>query len=145
MKVISESEFLERTPDLLLNTNILVSAALAPAGVPARCVSKALTEFVVLSSHAAQAELWNVLQRRKFDRQVPLEVRHALFNFLTAAQTLVEVIAKVTDCRDPKDNIFLELALSGDADFIVTGDNDLLMLDPWRGIRIVTSSSFLVM
>jgi predicted nucleic acid-binding protein len=49
----------------------------------------------------------------------------------------------VTDCRDPKDNKFLELAVSGRATHIVTGDPDLLTLHPFRGVAIMTAQAFL--
>jgi putative PIN family toxin of toxin-antitoxin system len=49
----------------------------------------------------------------------------------------------ITDCRDPKDNKFLELAVEANASCIVTGDKDLLVLDPFRGIPILTAADFL--
>ena len=48
----------------------------------------------------------------------------------------------MADCRDPKDNKYLELALAAQAEFIVSSDNDLLILDPWRGIRIMTPAEY---
>ncbi len=55
----------------------------------------------------------------------------------------ISVTSVITDCRDPKDNKFLELAIDGNADYIITGDSDLLILHPYRGISIVTTSEFL--
>jgi uncharacterized protein len=55
----------------------------------------------------------------------------------------VDVVDIVTDCLDPKDNMFLALALSGKADMIVTGDIDLLSLHPWRGIAILRPADYL--
>lgn len=49
----------------------------------------------------------------------------------------------VTDCRDKKDNIYLELAASVGADFIISSDSDLLELDPWRGVRILSPRAYL--
>ena len=49
----------------------------------------------------------------------------------------------ITDCRDPKDNKFLEIAVNGDADYILTGDQDLLILNPFRDILIVPPAYFL--
>jgi putative PIN family toxin of toxin-antitoxin system len=57
----------------------------------------------------------------------------------------VEVNTQVTVCRDPKDDKFLSLAVSGGATYIVTGDKDLLALDPFQGIRILTPSDFLAL
>ena len=50
---------------------------------------------------------------------------------------------QINECRDPKDNKYLELALSGQAECIVTGDDDLLVLNSWRGIEILTVQEFL--
>ena len=49
----------------------------------------------------------------------------------------------LTDCRDPKDNKYLELALTAGAETIVSGDDDLLILHPWRGVRILQPADYL--
>lgn len=56
---------------------------------------------------------------------------------------LVEIIEKVQECRDPKDDKILELALNGGAEYIVSGDKDLLVLNPFRDVKIVTVEEFL--
>ena len=61
---------------------------------------------------------------------------------LTAGARRVFPQDGVTDCRDPKDNKYLELALEAGADTIVSSDGDLLVLHPWRGIDIVSPSDF---
>ncbi|MCX5728009.1 MAG: putative toxin-antitoxin system toxin component, PIN family, partial [Nitrospirae bacterium] len=66
--------------------------------------------------------------------------------FITALvreATLVEITDTVTECRDPKDDKFLELAVSGKATCIVSGDDDLLVLHPFRGIPVLTPRQFL--
>ncbi|MBV9812051.1 MAG: putative toxin-antitoxin system toxin component, PIN family, partial [Acetobacteraceae bacterium] len=50
---------------------------------------------------------------------------------------------RVTDCRDNKDNKYLELALASGAGVIVSGDDDLLALHPWRGVRILRPAAYL--
>ena len=60
-----------------------------------------------------------------------------------ARGALIEVGILVTDCRDPKDNKFLELAVSANASCIITGDKDLLILNPFRGIDILNAADFL--
>ena len=55
----------------------------------------------------------------------------------------VEVTGVVTDCRDSKDNKFLELAIDGQASHIVSGDEDLTILNPFRGVPIVSPKAFL--
>lgn len=56
---------------------------------------------------------------------------------------MVEIAETIKICRDPKDDKLLELASSGKADFLVTGDNDMLVLNPFRGIEIITPRDFL--
>jgi predicted nucleic acid-binding protein len=56
---------------------------------------------------------------------------------------LVNITEQVTAYRDASDNKFLELAVNGEANFIITGDNDLLILNPFRGIPILTPKQFL--
>jgi predicted nucleic acid-binding protein len=68
--------------------------------------------------------------------------RLAFLATLVREAELVVVTAVVTDCRDPKDNKFLELALSGKATHIVSGDEDLLVLHPFRGVLILTLQAF---
>lgn len=57
--------------------------------------------------------------------------------------TLVDINEKIKECRDPKDDKFLELAVSGKADFIISGDGDLQVLNPFRKIKIVSPREFL--
>jgi uncharacterized protein len=91
---------------------------------------------------AVIAELSDVLSRPKCDRYVSAGDRlEFLAKTIRDAET-VEVNLSITDCRDPKDNKFLELAVSGSATHLVTGDADLLALNPFRGITIVSPNDF---
>ncbi len=69
--------------------------------------------------------------------------RQALLAAYTAVFEMVEIMHEVHDCIDIKDNKFLELALSGKADAIVSGDDHLLRLHPWRGIPILKPADYL--
>lgn len=73
---------------------------------------------------------------------IPAEL-HTWLAELLGATELVEIKEPVIACRDPKEDKFLELAVNGRADLIVSGDADLLALDPFRGIPIVTPALFL--
>lgn len=85
---------------------------------------------------------WRVLQRPRIAPKIaPFVVDYIRAIF--AAAELVTIAARVAACRDPKDDKFLELALNGRADAIVSGDTDLLALDTFRGIPIVTPAAFL--
>jgi len=90
-------------------------------------------------------ELDLVFRRSKFDRYQDVDKRlNYLWAFLELS-TVVEVSDAVTDCRDVSDNRFLELVLSGKADFLITGDADQLSLHARRGIAILSSGDFLAL
>jgi putative PIN family toxin of toxin-antitoxin system len=62
---------------------------------------------------------------------------------LSSEAVWFEPIVRVTDCRDPKDDMYLELALAAGAETIVSSDDDLLVLHPWRGVRILRPADYL--
>ena len=127
----------------VVDTNVFISKLLLPHSLPGKAFQKALSSGIILISEEILEELTDVLGRRKFDPYVTLEERK---EFLRSLSSVVEVIPHVlalTACRDPKDDKFLSLAVSGHASFILTGDNDLLVLDPFRDIRILSCSAYL--
>jgi putative PIN family toxin of toxin-antitoxin system len=87
-------------------------------------------------------ELAAVLSRRKFDPYVTIEARKAFLRLLGRIVEIVPVPYVVEACRDPRDDKLLELAVNGEAGYIVTGDADFLVLNPSRGAAIVTLSVF---
>lgn len=119
---------MRRERRLVLDTNTLVSRMLLPGGVAGRAVDKALTEGVLLVSDDTLAELAEVLSRPKFDRYVSLEDRRQFIRLLGGIARVVPIRHRVAACRDPKDDMFLQVALNGGADTLVTGDGDLLVL-----------------
>ncbi len=88
-------------------------------------------------------EIGEVLARPKFARGIADDRRREILELLLAAALWVEPSERVHDCRDRKDNAYLELARAAEASMIVSGDMDLLMLDPWCGVRIVRPADFL--
>ena len=129
----------------VFDTNVLISALLLPDSIPRRGLELAIRHGSVLVSFAALAELYDVLSRKRFRRYVNEEEIRAFLTALTREAEWVEVADEIKACRDPKDDKFLELAVSGRATHLVTGDADLLSLDPFRGIRIVAPQPFLGM
>jgi putative PIN family toxin of toxin-antitoxin system len=129
---------------VVLDTNALISRLLVPSSVPARTVRRAISEHVVLASDPTITELADVLSRRKFDLYVSVQDRKAFLRLFGRISERVTIAHVVRACRDPKDDKFLELAVNGAADVIVTGDADLLTLNPFRGIRIVSAAEFLL-
>ncbi len=128
----------------VFDTNVIVSAALFASSKPRMALNAALARGKVLISLAVISELNEVLIRPKFERYVPLEKRERFLAVLCRDAILVEIIERVEECRDPKDDKFLELAVNGNATAIVSGDNDLLVLHPFRDIPIITPDEFLV-
>ena len=128
---------------VVVDTNTYVSRLLIPGSAPARAVDKVLTDAVPLLSDATLEELADVLSRRKFDRYVTLEERKTFIHLLASVATLVPIVQRIQACRDPDDDKFLEVAMNGEADVVITGDNDLLALDPFHGVRIVTPAHYL--
>ncbi|MCB0123154.1 MAG: putative toxin-antitoxin system toxin component, PIN family [Caldilineaceae bacterium] len=127
---------------LVLDTNLVISAALMERSFARQVFEIALTQGEILISDETQDELTEVLMRPKFDRYISEEQRLLfLANFLQLAVS-VEVTQQISACRDPKDDKFLELAVNGNADCIVTGDKDLLVLHPFEGVAILTLTEF---
>lgn len=127
----------------VFDVNVIVSALLFPDSKPGRAFFPMLHNGSALISDTLMAELRNVLFRAKFDRYVSTEDRAKLLNQLIDEAPLVPITVSIQACRDPKDNHILELAVSGGATCIITGDSDLLALDPFQGIPIRTPDAFL--
>jgi putative PIN family toxin of toxin-antitoxin system len=127
----------------VFDTNVIISAVLFNTSVPGRAFARSLDDGTILTSLSVFEELNDVLGREKFDCYVTLEERERFLESLIRESELVEITESVQACRDPKDDRILELAVNGSASFIVTGDNDLLVLDPFRSIQIVTPAKLL--
>ena len=127
----------------VFDTNVIVSALLLKQSVSRQAFDKAFRQGKLLLSLATINELNEVLKREKFNKYVRENERIQFLTALVREAILVEVNETVTECRDPKDNKFLELAVSGQATCIVSGDKDLLILHPFRGTPIMTPRSFL--
>ncbi len=126
------------TNRFILDTNVLISALLFKTSVPFRAIELAEKQGIILYSEATLNELEQVLNRKKFNKYLSLEDRQLfLLKFISSSQ-LVSITENITVCRDEKDNQFLELAVSGNANLIVTGDMDLLVLSPFQSVEIVT-------
>jgi uncharacterized protein len=128
---------------IVFDTNVIVSALLLKQSTSRKAFDKAVAEGHLLLSLATIDELNTVLRRSKFDKYVTEEERLQFLAALVNQATLIEIRVAITDCRDPKDNKFLELAVSGNAIAIISGDNDLGVLHPFRGIPILSPHDFM--
>ncbi len=123
----------------VLDTNVLISAALTPAGRP-RVIVDAIRDGhgVLLFSDETFGELRTRFHRSKFDRYVSRDARWLFLAQLEAVSEWVSIVGAKLGCRDPGDDMLLETALLGGADCLITGDQDLLVMSPFHGIPIRT-------
>ena len=127
----------------VFDTNVLVRAALISDSTAGQAFRKARQLGEILSSVPTAEELNDVLNRNKFNRYITSEDRERFLAAFLRVAIVVEISEAVAACRDPKDDKFLELAVCGQATCIVTGDDDLLALNPFRRIPILSAERFL--
>jgi putative PIN family toxin of toxin-antitoxin system len=132
-------------PRFVLDTNLVVSAVLIKQSISRRAFNKAGQEGQLLLSMAVIVELNDVLKREKFNKYLTESERLGFLNILVHEAELIQISEPISECRDPKDDKFLELAVNGQADAIISGDQDLLVLNPFREISIVDPHQFLQM
>ncbi|MGH9821916.1 MAG: putative toxin-antitoxin system toxin component, PIN family [Blastocatellia bacterium] len=127
----------------VLDTNVIVSALLLPRSTPRDAFERALEKGKILVSLPALVELENVLSRSKFEKYLYEQERKQFMAALVREAEFIDVTERITECRDPRDDKFLELAVCGAADCLISGDLDLLALHPFRNIPILTPAEFL--
>jgi uncharacterized protein len=128
---------------VVLDTNVIVSALLVPRGGPGRVLSEIEGRAILLASEPTLAEIREVLHRPKFEKLVSAEARDEFIERYAGAVRVVPVSSLIRICRDPRDDKLLELAIDGKANAVVTGDQDLLILNPFRGVQILSPRAFL--
>lgn len=129
-------------PPCVFDTNSLISALLIKASVSREAFDKAVDHYQILISEETTAEFDDVASREKFEDYFEEEEREVFEELLHREARLVEVTEAIEASRDSDDDKFLELAVTGGAGVIVSGDKDLLVLDPFRDIRIVRPRAF---
>lgn len=129
---------------IVIDTNVLISGLFSTTSTPALAVERAITRAQLVATSETLRELIEQLLRPKFDRFVSRARREALLQRLASLVEIVDVLQHVHASRDPKDDKFLEAAVNGRADVLVTGDRDLLDLNPFRGVAIITPADYLV-
>jgi len=127
----------------VIDTNTLVSGFLFRYSNPRKAFEKAIKKGIVSASLKTYAEFSEVLLRSKFDKYISPEEKLLALKYFRELAIFSEISETVTDCRDPKDNKFLELAISANASCIITGDKDLLVLHPFRGLPILNAVDFI--
>ena len=127
----------------VIDTNVMVRAVLIGTSLASEAFQKARQLGEILLSLTVAEELNDVLGREKFDRYITRDDRERFLAALIQTAKFIEVTEQIVACRDPSDDKFLELAVSGNATCIVTADDDLLVLNPFRGIPILSIEQFL--
>jgi len=129
---------------IVFDTNVLISAILSD-GAPSLLLRKGmLDEFTIVTSDLLLREFENVMQRPKFKVYNNDDEVHRTVQVLMQVADFVVVTSKFSVVeRDFKDNIVLETAYDGKVDFIVSGDDHLLSLKSFRGIKIVSVKEML--
>ena len=129
---------------VVLDTNVLISALLQPAGSPRAVMNKVkIAKGVLLFSDETFDELATRLSRPKFDGYVSRKNRAVYLAQLEAVSEWVSITGAKLGCRDRDDDKVLETALAGDADCLVTGDRDLLDMSPFHDIPVLAPVDFL--
>jgi uncharacterized protein len=128
---------------VVFDTNVLVSAALLATSKPSLAVRWAAANDLILASAATLSELVSTMERSKFDRYASRASRREFVAFVHANVQFVSIRRSIQACRDPNDDKFLDVAVNGGADILITGDADLLALNPYEGIPILTAANYL--
>jgi len=127
---------------VVIDTNILVSAFVFRGIKPTKCFQYVLRHGDIIFTNETFSEFKNIYNH-KFGQKISIETRRSVLTVLSKFGRFVDSTVSYEDCRDPKDNMFLEAAVSGKADYIITGDKDLRVLSPFREIPILSPDEFL--
>jgi putative PIN family toxin of toxin-antitoxin system len=128
----------------VFDTNSLISASLIGGTMTAAAMDRAVMLGKLAFSNSTMDELVEVLFRKKFDKYfLNDEEKWSAIQRISLNAVFFSPAESITDCRDPKDNKFLELAVSAHASCVITGDKDLQVLHPFRGIPILHAADFL--
>ena len=129
---------------IVIDCNVLISAALSKNGASAKAIKVAEDFHQMILSEKTLSEFSDTILKTKFDKYFrPVDVRFAIISRYSNKCELIVPFHRVTISRDPKDDMYLELALSGKANCIITGDPDLLVLHPFENIPIISPKDFL--
>lgn len=134
---------MSKTKVFVIDTNTLISAFLLANSTSRKAIDKAISKGIIAVSNETLNEFSDTFIRPKFDKYISLDLRLEIIEQFKFLSKLIKPKLAITACRDPKDNKFLEVAVSAKAMLIITGDEDLLVLHPFKNISIVTASTFL--
>ena len=126
----------------VIDTNTLISSSLFKNSTPRRAERKVNQTGKILASSSTYNEFFETFIRSKFDKYISRETRLDILSEFKRLALFIEISETISVCRDPKDDKFLEVAVSASASCIITGDKDLLILHPFRNIPILNAIDF---
>jgi uncharacterized protein len=126
---------------VVLDTNVWISALqfAGHRGTPTRALEKAMSEDVIATCPEAEAEILRILTKKFLWESNRV---HAALDIALARAIRVRLRGTVRECRDPDDDMFLECAVRANAELLIAGDKDLLVLGSYKGTRIVTPAEY---
>lgn len=124
------------------DTNVIISG-ICFSGAPAKVLKYFLLDGQLLFSKETLLELREVLMRPKFDQYISRETRQLLLLEIATSSEIMIPRKIIRRCRDPADDKFLSVAVSAKADYLISGDQDLLVLETAGDTPIVTAKEFL--
>jgi uncharacterized protein len=129
--------------NFVFDTNTLVSASLIKKSNPRLALNIARKSGTVLFSEDTLEELNEVLFRRKLDKYILRSNKYIFLASLVNNSVIIDVKTVIDICSNKKNNKFIDLAVDGNADYIITGASDLLELNSYQGIKILTPLEFI--
>ena len=127
----------------VIDTNVWISYFLWKTPLLERLINSTLEYGEIFASEETLEEFFQTIDKEKFKKYLNLNQKEEICSDINQVSNIISIKTKISDCRDQRDNIFLELAYSCFADIIITGDKDLLEFDPWRDIRILTPRQYI--
>ena len=128
---------------IVIDTNVLASAAILPNSATAQIFSFALEHYVLAQNNATWLELATRLYEPKFDPYfIPATKRIEFLNVIARVSQFFDVSSEIKACRDSDDDKFIGLALDAGAKIIISGDKDLTSLGAFQDIEILTPAQF---
>lgn len=132
---------------IVIDTNILISAALSPDGTARKALDKVYQQFKIAQSEETYQELSTRIYKPKFDKYISNTERQDFLEVVKKYSQFIEIKSQINICRDVDDNKFLDLAKDSNAEFLITGDQDLLSLKTLAEYQnqIITPREFLTL
>ena len=128
---------------VVIDTNVFISGLISTNSTPARVIDHVVASGRLIATRDTLEELIATVLASKFDAFLSHAKRQVALDRLVSLMEIVPVVRLVRACRDPRDDKFLEAAINGGAELLVTGDKDLLALRPFSGVEILTPAEYL--